>query len=547
MSLQRFLPFVLILSLVLAAISCNDDWLRSEYDTTVRWEGGIKGPVLFGNLTLQDLLEEYDTTGYVSQDSTGLLYAAYSVDTVLTAPAFIEIPDQEFIQVFFRVDSNIPGDYLNLLGDTISFTQDKGFEFKRIDDERLDSVHIKDGDMRIYVSSTIKHKGILTVSSDRIFVGGRKYEEVIQISNASGNFDTTVNIPMDGGSILLDNSVPDSTSLYLKFDFDLINSGADILVSEEVEIRNSFHDLEFLGAYGYVGTFDSLLIDRAELEFDVLEGNFEGTIKLANPQLIIRTDNSVGIPFGIELGDLQARFKDGSSTGITIDTSVNPVKIAAPDLSQIDQYVKDSTRIDNTNSDIHIAATTDLTGFQYSVRVMANPDGQVDNYILDDSELKVNVEGLIPLDLRIQDVVLGDTFDFDVGPEEDSDFGAENVDYMMMRMETDNSMPLDLGIQVYFIDTTRNWMKVDSLFGADRDVFKSGIIDDEGRVIQATNKVTEVEFTDTQIENILDANKLILKAYVETSEGGTKDVKFYADYSLDFKLGTQIELNYTTK
>ncbi|MCK4746486.1 MAG: hypothetical protein KAT15_05600, partial [Bacteroidales bacterium] len=176
MSLHRFLPYLLILSVVFGAISCNDDWLRSEYDTTIQWEGGYEGPLIYGSLNLKDLLDEYDTTGYVSEDNTGLLYAAYSKDTVLTAPGMLEIPDQEFIQVFFRVDSTIPGWYLDLLPKPIMDTIDKGFEFERTGDERLDSVHIKAGEMRIYVRSTIRHQGILNISSEQVFLNGERYD-----------------------------------------------------------------------------------------------------------------------------------------------------------------------------------------------------------------------------------------------------------------------------------------------------------------------------------------------------------------------------------
>jgi hypothetical protein len=545
MSLQRFLSSIFILSVILAAISCNNDWLTSDYDATVQWEGAYEGPIIFGNLSLKDLLEEFDTTGYVSEDSTGFLYAAYSKDTILRASDLVKIPDQQFFQVFFRSDTNIPGSFLGMLGDTIPFVQDKGFQFEHFRDERLDSIYVKDGEMRIWVRSTIKHEGILTISSDYVFFGGQKYHKVIMISDPSGNYDTTVSIPMAGSTILLDNSVPDSSSLEIQFEFDLINSGADILSSEEVQIINSFHELEYAAAYGYAGALDSVLIDKAELEFDLLQGNFEGTIKLANPQIIVRTNNSMGVPFAVELNDLEARFQDGSSTALTIDPSANPISIAAPDFTQVGQSVKDSTRIDTTNSNIHLAATTDLRGFQYSVRVIANPEGQQDNFILDVSELNVNVEGLVPLHLRIQDVVLTDTFDFDLFSDEDTVFGPDNIDNMLIRMETDNFMPLDLGIQIYFIDTSRSWQPLDSLFGEDKNVFLSGVVNSSGRVILATNKVTEVEMSREQIKNVVDANKLLMKAYIETTDNGSRDVKFYSDYSLNFKLGTRIELHYT--
>jgi hypothetical protein len=115
----------------------------------------------------------------------------------------------------------------------------------------------------------------------------------------------------------------------------------------------------------------------------------------------------------------------------------------------------------------------------------------------------------------------------------------------LIRMETDNFMPLDLGIQIYFIDTSRSWQPLDSLFGEDKNVFLSGVVNSSGRVILATNKVTEVEMSREQIKNVVDANKLLMKAYIETTDNGSRDVKFYSDYSLNFKLGTRIELHYT--
>ena len=552
MSLRRFLSGIYILLLLLAALSCNTDWLDSEYNTTVYWEGAYEGPLIYGNLSLKDLLENFDETGYISEDNTGFLFVSYSEDTILRAPDLIELPDQNFFQVFFRSDTNIPGWFLDALGDTIPFVQDKGFEFEHLRDERLDSVHVKAGEMRIYVRSSIRHEGILTVSSDQIFLNGQKYHEVIMISDPSGNFEQTLSIPMAGSAILLDNSVPDSTKLNILFEFDLINSHNDILATEEVEINNSFHDLEFTSVFGYAGAFDSVLIDKAEREFNLLEGNFEGTIKLANPQIIIRTDNSFGVPFAVELSDLEARFKDGSSTQITItDPDVNPIPIAAPDFTQIGKSVKDSTHIDTTNSNIHVAATTDLRGFQYSVRVLANPDGEQDNFILEDSEMKINVEGLVPMHLRIQDVVLSDTFENFLFSDEDSEFNEDNIDYMKMRLEADNYMPLDIGIQVYFIDSTRFysgtqiWQPLDSLFGADRKILVSGAIDANGRVIHASNHAAVVEMTRSQITNVVDSHKLLVKAFVETPENETRDVKFYSDYNVTFKLGTRIELNYT--
>ncbi|MFC2116200.1 hypothetical protein ACFLTU_06975 [Bacteroidota bacterium] len=544
MSLQRFLPYVLILSLVLAAISCNDEWLGAEYDTTIQWEGGFEGPLIFGSLNLKDLLTDYDKSNYIEENDSGLLYVSYSIDTVLLAPAMLEIPDQEFIQMYFRFEA-VPGAAIDLI--PMPIEQPKEYKFELPGDARIDSVNIKAGEMRIRVMSSIRHEGTLTISSDDVFIKGKKYEKVVSISNASGTFDETVSIDMAGGSIRFNNDVPDSTSIALMFALTLINSGNDILETDEVQIVNSFHDLEFTAAYGYLGAYDSLLIEKSELEFDLLARDFfTGSAKLANPQLTIRTDNSMGLPIEIELADMEARFKNKPATAITILPS-NTISISSPDRNDIGGSAKDTTVIDTTTSNLHVAATTDLVGFQYSVRVKGNPDpnGPKDNFILEDSKLGVQVEGLVNFNLRIDDVVLVDTSDFNIG----SEYNVDNIEYVKIQLSTKNMLPVDMGLQIYFIDSIQNWLKLDSLFGEDKSILLSGVplINGfpaaHGHVNEENTPwdTTSIVLTTSQMEHALDANKLLLKAYVETYDGGNKDVKFFSDYSLSFKLGTRIK------
>ena len=80
----------------------------------------------------------------------------------------------------------------------------------------------------------------------------------------------------------------------------------------------------------------------------------------------------------------------------------------------------------------------------------------------------------------------------------------------------------------------------DSLFdNTSRHIMPSGVLDDNDRVILPTPNTTQVTLTQQQIENIWDADDLIIKAYIETKDntGVIRDVKFYSGYSLYFKIG----------
>ena len=544
MWLKRFLPHAVILSLLVFVISCmNDEWMGDKYDLSVRWEPGFEGPLVYGDLSIEDMLTKFDTSGYLIEDSSNFLYFIFDTSETVSPEDYLDIPDQDFLRVFFQSPLDLPADSLGNIGDTISRKKEDNFKWERSGDERLDSVHIKGGEIMILVSSSIRHSGSLTIYSDQIELNGSRYEQTIEISDPSGNFSTTVTVPLAGASIHLDNSDPDTSFLGMVFDLALIHSGQDILASESVDVSQLFQDLEFEAVYGYLGVYDSLIIDKELIEFSSMPEDFRGRIQLADPQIHLDVSNSFGVPFGIELLDLEARFKDASRTPINLGPDINPIIIDAPSLAQVGETVESRTAIDSNNSNINDIASTDLTGVQFSVNALGNPTGFMNNFILDTSHLDVNVEVVIPMHLRAEGLELADTFDFDIGGGEG--FSQENVKSFMFQLETENGLPLEISTQVYLLDNNDEY--IDSLFNEQNwNILPSGVIDDDGRVIMTTYNKVEVPLTDSQIENVFLAEKIMIKAMMETTDEGTKDIKFYSNNSLGFKLGARAEVSVTS-
>ena len=105
-----FFPFLLFIS------SCIPDEFTKDINTDILWTSTVNGPVAFGSLSLEDLLLEFDTTGFVDSDSTGLLYYAYR-DSLgsFRADEWIGIPDADFPEVYFyRSPVDIPAALLQL-------------------------------------------------------------------------------------------------------------------------------------------------------------------------------------------------------------------------------------------------------------------------------------------------------------------------------------------------------------------------------------------------------------------------------------------------
>lgn len=544
MWLKRFLPNAVILSLLVIIVSCmNDEWMADKYDFSVRWEPGFEGPIAWGHLSIEDMLTKFDTSGYLIEDSSNFLYFVFDTSETVSPEDYLDIPDQDFLRVFFQSPVDLPADSLGNIGDTISREKEDNFTWVRSGDERLDSVHLKGGEILILVSSSIRHPGTLTIHSDQIFLNGSRYEHTIEISDPSGNFSTTVTVPLAGASLLLDNSDPDTSFLGMMFKLKLVHSGQDILASESVDVTQLFQDLEFEAAYGYLGVYDSLIIDKELIEFSSMPYDFVGRIQLADPQIHLEVSNSFGIPFGIELLDLEARFKDASMTPINLDPDINPIIINAPTINQEGQTIVSKTVIDSNNSNINQIASTDLTGVQISVNALGNPTGFMNNFILDTSHLDINLEVVVPMHLRAEGLELADTFDFNISGE--GDFGRENVKSFLFHLATENALPLDASIQIYLMHGDDEIL--DSLFNEqNRNILPSGIIDDDGKVIMTTYKEVDVPLTDSQIDNVFMTEWLMVKIFMETTDQGTRDIKFYSNNSLGFKLGARAEVIITS-
>jgi hypothetical protein len=228
---------------------------------------------------------------------------------------------------------------------------------------------------------------------------------------------------------------------------------------------------------------------------------------------------------------------------ITLDPDVNPIIIDAPTIEQVGQSVLSHTAIDSNNSNINEIASTDLTGLQFSVNALGNPTGFMNNFILDTSHLDVNVEVVIPMHLRAEGLELADTFNFNIGGEED--LGRENIKSFMFHLATENALPLDASIQVYLMDD--NDERLDSLFNEQNwNILPSGVVDDDGKVIMASYKEVDVPLSDSQIDNVFITEWVMFKIFMETTDQGTRDIKFYSSNYLSFQLGAKAEVSFTS-
>ena len=506
----------------------------------------LAAPIAFGSLTLDDLVNKFDSSGYVDRYEDSLLYIAYS-DTLFTYTAADapQIPDQQFLEEYIESDIIINPQWIGSNpGDTVRFEKIKDEEWTFDNNERLDSVHVKTLDLIIDVSSTFKHTGILHITTDNLTIDGEPFSHDIMISDVSGSFTYNTTINLDGHSLYLNNDTPGVTNLPLIFNLDLINSGNPVLLGDECRITMSFENMQVFGAFGYAGDYQ-LDLDDGEVSFDFFNNdNLEGEIFIEDPQFYINIHNSFGVPVGIDLGTLSV-YSASKDTTSNFVLDENPYDIIAPGLDSVGILKKTIiANIYNTNSNIQDMISLLPSRLNYSVTATTNPGGvTTDNFVTDSSELQVDFEAVVPLYLYARNFVLEDTLEFNF--EDEIGENADYIENLELILEVKNSLPMNVEMQLYFVD--ENYEILDSMFVDDK-VLISPTLNIEDKVDNPNEYELKVEFEKTRIEGIKPTKNILINANVYTQASGSgRTVKFYSYYDVGFKLKMNADFSINSK
>jgi len=284
-------------------------------------------------------------------------------------------------------------------------------------------------------------------------------------------------------------------------------------------------DLEFSYIEGYFGQIIEN-IDPGELDVDVsvLEDITSGII-LETPELIFTIDNSVGIPFEIEL-DLTGTNGPNSESlsGTLFDV---PSGFGTPISRRV---VFNETN--NLSELIALAPEVIL----YSGLVTSNPDGNVGpNSISPGTGISFGFEMDLPLYLRVSEAVTTDTMDVDLSDLDD--ITSDNFEDISFKLNVENEFPFDVELMILFSD---------SMTGSPLDTLQVGIlkaakVDDNGKTMAPEVYPLEIDLDSDQIDALFNANQLLLDLKLASYDYKNKAVRLYTDYTIEIEAGVRIK------
>ena len=513
--------------------SCvKDSFDFDKLSTDMVFNPNIAVPLINSKLTLRDLVRDWDDNELFEEDSTGFLYLMYSKHIFSkTAKDVVKIPTQSF------TNSYIAPTNIDLNSVTYTYTDNTIEDFSVNNSSRLETIIIKSALLSINITSSQNLNGTVELEFPSIKKNGTSYTKIINLSTGG---DTTYN-DLNEYTIDLTTDNPAYNKLPVNYNINLTNSNASFNTGDEMFAATiSLNNIEYKTIIGFIGQ-DIISIPSDSVHLDIFDKAFDGDIFFMDPKFKIFINNSFGIPMQFEFDSFKLyNAVNETYANYQFPIAHNPLTIDYPTLSNIG-----TSRATNFVMDtLSFPAIRDIISYNpkfiiFGVDGKINPTdpGTNDNFVLDTSKFDVNLKIELPIWGRAKYFVLQDTFDLDM-----SNFyqDIDSLEWMLFRINADNAMPLEVGIQIYFVD--QEFSIIDSLYdNGQMNILESGVIDGSGKVVQPTNKISDFKFSSERLSGLHDVRYIFTRGYINTTDEATKLVRFYEGNYVSFKMGVQAQ------
>ncbi len=467
-------------------------------------------PLINTTTSLQDILDEVgdqnDLSGLIIADD-GSMKVSYQnepisqnikelYEDIPSFPLFLPFNSNE---IPFQFIEDISVEKLHMSDGTLSFD--------------LESNHPEDIDVLITIPNLTKNGLVFNVMTELIFTGSAPTQA------------STSSIPLE--DYILD--VSDGT---LQVYYQAVNGDGVSLPINPITGMAENWDYDYIQGVWARDTFN---LSMDTLEIDIFDNWVDGDITFANPRLRITIDNSFGFSTMASIDELKVVTANDEIMHLQSTLFDDPIYLDYPGLMETDVTKQTVLDLNNTNSNIAEVLNAHPKLIIYSLSAIINPDEDpnTSGFMTDESAIGVSLETELPIH--------GTASGFEIEEPIESDLsGLDDIEWAEFKIITDNGLPVDLGIQLYF--TNEAGEKIDSLYTDYENITQSAEINGTGDVISSTEKVSYVEITAERMENIKQSNKLLIGATFSTANEGNTPVKILTTHELNIKVGMKVSL-----
>lgn len=402
------------------------------------------------------------------------------------------------------------------------------------------SMEIQSGNVVIDVVSTMKD----TIYIEYIIPGavdpsGNIVSIITKVPPATPGSAVTVSeeFPLDDYTIdLRGSSGIGFNTFYQEFVASIDSTGNLVTISllDSIYLVYGLKDIVPKAVNGYIGQSTETLSETVS-GIDVFETIISGELLFDQVDVLLNIENGIGADANAVMHSMSAT---NTRTGIT-KTLIAPTvigQIIPIQRAQQNPFLPGITNIVLNNSNSNIKELLDILPDQisYDVTVDINPDGNTFNYqdfILEDSRLKVNLDMEIPLNFIANDLVMQDKFSVNLN----SINNPESILSGELTLITQNDFPFEAELWFVFLDEFGT--PLDSIdFSA--TPIQEGEMAPDCRVYNSTTTEMKVFIDESRMQNFLLAEDAIVTVRYNTKSipGCDDHIRIYSDYDLYFKL-----------
>ena len=503
----RVLSFVLAICTFFASCKNFEDFNEIE---EVELNGAYAIPLINSSTNLQDILDETgqqnDLSGLIIEDD-GSMKVVYQNEAITQhmSDFFEEIPSFPLVipfnsnQIPFDIFEGINVQQLNLKSGTLSF--------------ELESYHQEDINVLITIPNLVKDGTAFNVT------------QTVQYSGNSPAIASISPVDLTGYSFNLPNG---ELEVYYQANN---NNGDNLQINPIIGMAENW-DYEYMQG---IWEKDTISLASDTLAIDIFDNWVDGTINFADPRLTIIVDNSFGFPTMAQIEKLKVITASGDEMYLQSSLFDTPLYLDYPALTAPNTSKQTTLTFNNTNSNIADILNSKPSQIIYSITAVINPDESsvTNGFMTDQSSMSISLETELPIH--------GSASGFEIEEPLESDLSdLDDIEWAEFKIITDNGLPADLGIQLYF--TNDQGEKIDSLYNGFEKLTESAVVNNAGDVISSTEKVTLIEVSAERMENIKQSNNLMVGLTFSTVDGGNTPVKILTSHQLDVKVGLKVGL-----
>lgn len=506
--MQKFLLFLLVVVCFTTACQKIDE--LGDIDK-VNYDAEFAVPLINTSTSIKDLLENFEENSTISIDPDGLIRFKYRGDVISKSSEDI------FAEINAALPEIIPVTSPRM---ALPFTSPDGLD--------IDQLNLKGGTL-IYFFQNDQPEAI-TVKT--FFPDVKKDGVPLQFENTLGAYSGTGDLPfftnlftpapLDGYEIVAEND-----SIFIEY--EAITASGETITLPNFIIN--IQDFAFSYAEGYLG---NQLHEGARdtIEIDFFESWVNGDVYFEDPKITFNFENSFGIPTRSIVNLFDVFTVRGEVLPLESDFVTNGINFPFPGLDEVGQVKSTPFVFTKENSNIDIVLGSGPIAVDYDVDAITNPDSNTDirGFITDSSFYRVQVEVDLPLFARAVNFVARDTFEIDFSSYED-------VDRAEFKLVTENSMPVSVNLQGYFLD--QNGSILDSLLATPQQVIESAPVNSEGLADGTIRKETFAPYTAERFKTIQAAQKLAIVAVFSTINDGNQSVKITSQQDVKIKVGAK--------